>query len=298
MIPAPILPPARASCSCVVVQLQLMARPSVYGQGHSQSEGQSLRATIDLQAESGPGRRLTVEPSTGVARLRTSNWPVLAVVSAQVSWAATFPRIWTTLGGDQYDIDEAPPVNTGSAVPAGSAQGSNAILLAPGSVSWSAGRRGTRVSVQYLNVWPHCGLMAGYAAGVSALSVDDVTGFSLGTTQPGIYEGATSEIVTVASCTATNGSAGLNMNGPGTLNLAAPTVFAHAGPIDNIASCLVTTMPLVVQRATILLAVHEAPVRGSSATTVPRQPGVVQHASGSDLDLTAFELLLPFRSVV
>jgi hypothetical protein len=57
-------------------------------------------------------------------------------------------------------------------------------------------------------------------------------------------------------------------------------------------------MPLVVQRAAILLSVHEALVRGGTATTVPRQPGVVQHGGGSDLDLTAFELLLPFRRVI
>jgi len=259
---------------------------------------QTLRATIDLQTESGPSRRLTVDGNTGVARLTTNNWPVLAVVSAQVGYAGSFPRVWAPLDSNQYDVDEAPPVNTGSAVPAGSAQGSNAILLAPGMVNWSAGRRSMRVSVQYLNGWPHCGLMTGYAAGVNALHVDDVTGFGLGQIQPGIYEGAFSEIVTVTSCTADNGSVGLAMNGPGTLHLAAATQFAHAGPVDGIATALVTTMPLVVQRATILLAVHEALVRGSSATTVPRQPGIVIHGGGSDLDLNAFELLLPFRRVI
>ena len=259
---------------------------------------QTLRATIDNQTESGPSRRFTIDPTTGVARLTTNQWPVLAVVGASVSPAASFPRSWTVLATDLYEVDEAPPVNTGSAVPAGSAQGSNAIIFAPGTMSWSMGRKGTRISAQYLTGWPHCGLMAGYAAGVSALSVDDVTGFGLGQTQPGIYEGATSEIITVTSATADNGSIGLAMNGPGTLTLASPTVFAHAAPVDAIATCLVTTMPLVIQRAAILLAVHEALVRGSSATTVPRQPGIVTQSGGSALDLEAFELLLPFRRTV
>jgi hypothetical protein len=139
-------------------------------------------------------------------------------------------------------------------------------------------------------------------AGDTTISVDDVTGYGLATAttpiQPGIYEGAFSEIVTVTSATATNGSTGLGMNGPGTLHLSAGTVFDHAPPVDGIATALVTTMPLVVQRATILLAVHEALVRGSTATTVPRQPGIVQHGGGHDLDLNAFELLLPFRRVI
>src|SRR5450631_1945555 len=51
---------------------------------------QVLRATIDTQTESGPHRRLSID-STGVARLITDQWPVLAVVSASVAPSIMFP---------------------------------------------------------------------------------------------------------------------------------------------------------------------------------------------------------------
>lgn len=231
----------------------------------------------------------------------TNEWPVLAVVSAQYAPAAVFPRTWTALTSTQWDVEESVPVNTGSAGAAGSAQGGNAIVFQPLTASWIYGRKGFRLQANYIAGWPHAGITAAVTQNATSISVDDVTGWSIATAAnpitPRIYDGGSEEIVTVTGATATNDTTGLAMYGPGTLTLSTGTQFSHPGPVGGISSCLITTMPGVIQRAAILLSVHEALVRGATATTVQRQPGVVVDGGGVQLDLEAYEMLLPFRRV-
>lgn len=260
---------------------------------------QVLRSTVDLQLESGPNRRLTIDPSTGVGRLQTEQWPLLAVVSANVAPANMFPVTWTALTSQQYDLEYSVPVNTGSAIPGGAAQGGNYIRIAPNILSWAYGRRGMRLQVQYLNGWPHAGITGAVSEGDQTLDVDDVTGWtiaSVGNPVVGSLEdGASTEVVSVTATT----PSGLSAFGPGTLTLASPTNFSHAGVTNGVPACMVTTMPSNIQTAVTWLAISQSLIRGATFIDVAQLPGSETHAGdASGLDMMAYEQLLPYKRVV
>jgi hypothetical protein len=267
---------------------------------------QVLRATIDTQVESGPNRVLTIDPSTGLARLRTKQWPVLAVISGQYAANVQFPRsgAYQTIPLNMMEVEEEVPMVTGSYAAGGSADGGTSILIAPGYITWVYGRNGFRLTAQYLTGWPHCGIMSPVTAGDMTLSVDDVTGFGAATVSTPIvlplFDGIYTEYMTVTGISNTvNNTSGLSAYGAGNLMLGVAAVNNHAGPTNQIAACLLSAMPMAIQQAVILLACHEAMVRGATATTVPRQPGAqITGGGGSSLDLEAFELLLPFKRII
>lgn len=266
---------------------------------------QQVRCTIDVQVENAPSRnRVWIDASTGVVRFMANHFPVLDVVSAETCPSGTFPRVFTAVASDFWDVDDPPSINTGSAVTGGDGQGGNIILFAPGTLDWSRGKKAWRISVTYLNGWPHAGITAAMLAAATAVHVDDVTGWSVATSDAPItcpiYDGANTEVVQVVGvASTTNGTSGLSAFGPGVLTLASGTSNAHAGPVSGVASCLISTMPATIMSAVIKMAAAEALVRGATATSVQRNQGqTTKSGSAGDLYLEGCELLLPYRRVV
>lgn len=253
---------------------------------------QLLRATLDTEILRGPGYRLTVRGS-GVARLMLSRWPITGIVSVQVAADAVFPRQWTTVPSGFYE-PEVPTIGIyGSSAPAGDAQGGQAIILAPGYVSWALGRGGFITQTQYYNGWPHCGLTANASVGDRAITVDDCTAWGITTPFSGVtgavgtfFDTGQQEISKITGTSA--------VTGPGTLTLAAPLQFAHA------AGTLFSTLPQSVMWGVILLATSLALTRGATSTTVQTIPGGSGGGGGKSADLIkqAQAILTPFKRII
>jgi hypothetical protein len=239
---------------------------------------QVLRATLDEEFFSGPDYRVTISPQNCVARVTVSRWPILQVVSCQVASTSVFPRTWTTIAANQLDIEKPPIGLFGAAQAADVPDGGQAILIAPGVITWLNGRNGYRIQLQYVSGWPHTSLTAPANDGATTVSVDDCTGWAPSIYDPedstqgavGIfYDGLYQE---VAMCTASSVTAG-----PGTLNLATPLTFQHS------AGVLFTTLPRSVMNATIDMASSIALERGATATTVQSVSGGAGTAGGGPL---------------
>jgi hypothetical protein len=116
-------------------------------------------------------------------------------------------------------------------------------------------------------------LQVGYAAGATALNVDDVTGF--GGTQPMLYDGPQVETVTVTAVAANSPvqllPGVLAQAGPGTVTLASGLRYAHIGASP--AQALLSTMPDAVRMAAYYFAAAEAMNRGTTQIAVPALPG-------------------------
>ena len=220
---------------------------------------QVLRATLNTEEDVGPDFRLTCPPD-GVARFALQRFPVVALLGGQVSGAQTFPPAWQTVPASAMRIEGSLLGQAGSSAPDPAAAGPTAALIAPGYVTWAQGRRGFRFQIQYINGWPHCGLLTAAVAGDTLVQVDDITGW-VGVAGR-IYDGAQTEPLTVVAANPgsaltvalTNGTpvtslqlkstlgltavgtvVTLNVNGSGTLQTA--TVVAGSGPTQlNIAS--------------------------------------------------------------
>lgn len=228
---------------------------------------QILRATLNTEYIQGPDYYCTVQQATGNMRVILSRWPVTGIVGISVS-PNCFPRSWTALTSDYWDI-ETPVLGVyGSSAPTGSGQGGQSVIFAPyAGGGWYLGRDGWIFQIQYTAGWPHCGLTAAVTAGTSSISVDDCTGWAL-SNESGTTTGATGNVydpggqqetiqVTASSVTA----------GPGTLTLASPLLYNHA------AQTMVSTMPPSIQWATTLFASAIALTRGATATSIHTIPG-------------------------
>lgn len=232
---------------------------------------QVLRATLDTEYFDGPDWKVTINPTTGVARVQCARWPILQVLSCQVSPSAGFPRSWTTIDLGQIDIEKPAIGVYGASQPSDDVSGGSAILLGPGAIDWFAGRRGWRIMLQYISGWPHTSLTAAVASGVNQIAVDDCTGWA---PQPAnqnlpniddfgavgvIYDGLQQEIVTCTAATA--------QYGPGTLTFATSTLYPHGNTV------LLTTLPQTVIDAAINFSAAQALERGATATTVQSTTG-------------------------
>lgn len=228
---------------------------------------QPLRATIDVEQWTGPGDfRCQLQP-TGVTRLLSSRSPITAVIGGQVSSSASFPRSWQTVPANQFEPEIALLGVYGTTAPGASGGGGQAILMAPGWVTWLFGRLSSRIQVTYLNGWPHASLAAACSVGDTTMAIDDITGW-LGAVG-NIFGQAQQEAVLVTAVTpATTGA----ISGPGVVTLGAPLSFTHQ------VGDIVTTLPGSVIQATILYSVAQALTRGATATTVQSLGG---GASGS-----------------
>lgn len=221
--------------------------------------GQVIRATINTEQQFGPDFRITVPTGSGNSRIMLSRGPVLKVLDGQICSATTFPRTWSDIDGDQFDV-EYPVVGIyGTNTPSDAGDGGNAVILAPGLINWFFGRNGWALRIRYVNGWPHCGLTEDSVEGATTLEVDDTTGWApneiggQGATGS-IQDGEVQEAFTV---TATS-----TETGPGIMTLAAPLVNAHASGV------MATTLPDQLIQAAILYCCGQALTRGATATGV------------------------------
>jgi len=248
---------------------------------------QPLRATLDTETVYGPDYRFTLEPS-GVAHVILSRWPILKVTAVKYAQSAVFPRSWTTIDPSLTDVDESLMSHSGGSVSGAAGVGPSGIYIAPGYLSWGRGRRGYILSVKYENGWPHTGLTAstGTAPG-NTLAVDDCTGFDSGGVVAMIYDGASTESVSVTSTSAETG--------PGTLTLSGNHVYPHAAGI------VVSTLPQNVLWAAMLFAASQAMARGATAITVQALPGSLTgggEASDEKFMVAGEVLLSPYRRTI
>jgi hypothetical protein len=245
---------------------------------------QTLRATINQELLRGPHLRLQVDPSSGVARVIASRWPILQVLGAQFAPAAAVSPTWTPIPLGAITIVHTGLNTYGTDTYGAAGAGPAWVQIAPGYLNWLGGRNGYLLQLTYVNGWPHAGLTASVAAGATTLPVDDCTGW-VGATG-WIKDGANSEQVTVTQASA--------QSGPGTLTLAAAIQNSHA------AGLAVTTMPWSIEWATILLAATIALTRGGTATTVQAMPGSLTGGGKSteELLVQAEEILATYRRVI
>lgn len=229
---------------------------------------QTLRASVDTEFFTGPDWRVTVQNSTGVGRVTVSRWPILQVISGQISAAFQFPRVWQTIAASQIDIEKPPIGLFGAAQAADVPDGGQAILLAPGLINWWQGRNGWRLQFVYVNGWPHTSLTADVAQAATTIAVDDCTGWAPSVFDPAnqqfgatgiFYDGFKQEVAQVISASTSSG--------PGTLTLAAPLTWDHR------AGVLFTTLSRAVMNATIDMASSIALERGATATVVQSVTG-------------------------
>jgi hypothetical protein len=219
---------------------------------------QVVRATVDTEQLQGPNFRIT-QQTGGLTRIMLSRWPVLRVLGGQVAPTNVFPRQWTQISGDQYDIEYPIIGLAGTNTPSAAGEGGQAVVLAPGHVGFANGRNGYTLRTTYINGWPHCGLTADVAEGASVLNVDDTTGWAPidigGQGATGVLrDGQNQEAFTVIeSSTAA---------GPGALTLAAPLANDHT------TGTMATTLPDTITWAAILLCCAQALTRGASSTGV------------------------------
>lgn len=230
---------------------------------------QVLRATLDTELFTGPDWKVTISPSTLVARVMCSRWPILSVVSCQVSSAMQFPRQWNVISPTLTDIEKPAIGVYGSSQAADSADGGAAILLAPGAISWWMGRGGWRIQLQYVSGWPHTSLTVAANQGASIINVDDITGWGPpGAGLPGatgiFYDGMQQEVAQVTAVTPSTLGA---VSGPGTATLASPLAWPHGQ------GTLFTTMPQTIINACIDYATSMALERGATATTIQTMSG-------------------------
>lgn len=197
-----------------------------------------------------------------MTRLLLSRGPVTSVVSGQVSAAQSFPRSWQQIAANQFEVEKPLIGVYGTTAPGSSGGGGQAVLLAPGWVTWAFGSLNTRIQVTYINGWPHASLTAAATAGATSLTVDDITGWTGAVGN--IYDGGQQEAVAVTAITPTTTGA---ISGPGTLTLSSALHYNH--PIG----VLVSTLPPAVHEACIYFAVAQALTRGATATAVQALSG-------------------------
>lgn len=286
--------PKASSAQQLAEQTNICHRASGMVNGYC---NQVLRATVDTEQQSGPDYRVAVEQATGNSRIILARWPVTQVLAIQIAANAVFPRQWTQVRAGNWDI-EYPIIGTyNSSIPSSAGEGGQSILLGPGYMGWALGRRGYRVSVSYINGWPHAGLAQDAAAGDTELHVDDVTGFTGASSF--LYDGSSTETVHTTTAAATNplvlpNGGGTAQAGPGTLTLAEPLMFDHTK------GDVVSSLPQDILWATILAAATQALESGITSVSIQNLPGSMT-AGGhgvSDLELQYQQVLEPYRRVI
>jgi hypothetical protein len=277
---------------------------------------QPLRATVDSETLFGPGDFRFQMQQTGNARLLLSRSPVTQVLGGQVSMSASFPAQWTPVPATAYKIEKPLLGVYGTSVPGGSDNSGQAVLLAPGYVSWLAGRVGYQVDTVYINGWPHGSLQEPASAGDVTITVDDCTGWgpppqivasagsSTWTTPqlPGlpfipqltpIAYGAAGTLYDPGSQETFSTLAASAASGPGVLTLAAPLAMDHAVGV------MVSTLPNTVIQAAILFCVAQALLRGATATSIQATPGSMAGEKEPGHYAGEAELLIhPYRRVI
>jgi len=140
--------------------------------------GQPLRATVATEALLGPSHRLGILPS-GVARMTTSQGPVVKVIRVQTHMASAFPYTnWTALPRGHAFPEEEVYGLYNSTAPGQATGGGFSILIDNTYVNWALGPKGLRVQATYVAGWPHTQLVTKVTADAMTLKVTDVTGWA------------------------------------------------------------------------------------------------------------------------
>lgn len=278
---------------------KLAEQANICGRATSEADGyvnQIIRATTDTEIYHGPGDyRVNVQQYSQTTRIILQRWPIIAINSVMVAPNAVFPRQWQAMPTGYYEPEYPASGIFGSSQPTGSGDGGQAIIIAPGYIDWCLGRQGYVIQVQYVNGWPHAGLISSSLPGATTLSVDDCTGWAIPQAETGlvgatatIYDGGQQEVVQVTSTSVSSG--------PGTLNLQSGTQFAH----DSNVGVIISTVPRDIQWAVMLLASAEALARGATSTTVQEVSGKAQNSSAraDSLRHDAHRILNTFRRVI
>jgi hypothetical protein len=256
---------------------------------------QPLRSTLSVEQVQGPDYRMTVDAS-GVARVMLSRWPITEILGGQYSPRATIPRSWSPIPVTAM-APEDPPITYLSPVVEGAAgAGGNAILIAPGYVSWANGRNGFTAEVAYLNGWPHAGVTDTADKDTATVSVDDVTGMAGASCF--FYDGSATETVTVTSAVATTPvplpMGGTAQAGPGTLTLASALAFEHQP------GTVISALPQDIAWAVILLAAAQVLSEGATAVAIPEIAGSLTSGGKGvgDLVKEAKEIIAVYHRVI
>jgi hypothetical protein len=267
---------------------------------------QVLRATVDTEQMYGPrNARVGVQRGTGNGLLVMRRWPITQVLAIQASPNQCWPRQWSTVPSDRYEI-EHPLINSLSdTASATGPDGGMSIVIAPEQLGagiangygWGYGASGLTFLVSYTNGWPHTSLTADASEGATALSVDDVTGWA--GASGFVYDGSATETIGVLSVDAANplslpNGVGTAQTGPGTITLNSPLTF------DHLAGSLVSALPANVIWAAVLAAAMQATEGGIVSITVQSMPGSMSTGGKGSEDMqTQFERLLnPYKRVV
>jgi hypothetical protein len=267
---------------------------------------QTLRATVDTEVLHGPDYRVTAGPAAGGGsvspywgttgyntRAIMARWPILSVTQVQVSPNNVWPRTWTTLPAGMAEPEYPPWGLYNSVAPASDANGSQAILIAPGWVTWCHGRNGFILQITYVNGWPHSEITSNVVAGATTISVSDTTGWAVSNYQATIT-GATGIVKDAGLQETFKVLSGSATSGPGTLTLSSPLVYPHD------AGTLITTIPAAIEQACVLFCCAQALIRGATSTTIHSVGG---HPASSAMDISELtaeaELLLhPYRRTI
>lgn len=267
---------------------------------------QTLRATIDTEVLHGPDYRVTTGPAAGGMSLTPywgttgantraimARWPILEVTQVQVCPNNVWPRVWTTLPTGMAEPEYPPFGIYNTIAPASDANGSQAVLIAPGWVTHCHGRNGFILQVTYVNGWPHTEINANAAAGATTLSVNDTTGWAVSNYQATVT-GATGIIKDAGRQEAVHVSSASATSGPGTLTLSSALNYPHEQ------GTLLTTVPAAIEQACILFACAQALIRGATSTTIHSVGGHPAGSAGdiSQLNAEAELLLHPYRRTI
>jgi|SRR6185437_7752657 hypothetical protein len=262
---------------------------------------QVFRSTIDNEVQQGPNYYVTIDNNTAQLRWILTRSPVTEILAVQTS-PNTLPPQWNQVTSGQWRIDQPVLGVYGSYTSGGSGgSGGQTIYVGAGWGSWALGRNGYLVAASYLNGWPHAGLLESAAASATSLFVDDVTGMAGATVM--VYDGSSTEAVQVTSVTANTNTTlpnggGTAPAGPGLINLATPTSFAHTGA--NPAAVVVSALPGDVLWATVLASTVQALESGITAVTIQNLPGsqTVGGHGVEALTLSYEAILRPYKRVI
>jgi hypothetical protein len=237
--------------------------------------GQVLAASVDVEAG-----RVAISRD-GMLRIHPRQTPIIEVTG--VSYGGS-PNALTPL----TDLSSLWVESTEFLAPLLGLTGwSNSFV---GPLGFSAVRPGQTVFAQwsYVAGWPNTTLVAAATAGATQVTVTNAVGVTPGT-QLTVYDGAQTEMVTVAST---------YIPGATILPLAAGLQFAHSQT-----GISVSALPPAVKQAVILLTSALIRTRGASALVmqsvrgdVGRQQAKSESGGIEEIDL-ADELLAPFRRV-
>jgi len=241
----------------------------------------TLRATQDTETELGPDFIITLK-SNGWARFRMTTWPILYLVSGEVSPASSGVSTGILIPGSALMPEHSGLPHTGSLVPSVS-PGPTAAMIAPGYVDWNNGRNGYVVSITSISGWPVCGIDVAASAGASSIHVDDITGWWLddsGGSRGTIYDPPLREVVTASGVMPDITG---EITGSGTLSLANPLQFSHTPNVGGSAQAdqriLLSAMPAALIQAGYYFGNHYGLLRGATAAVMQSARGTAAPSS-------------------